>query len=254
MLNAEEFERYQRHMALEEVGYSGQQRLKDAKVLCVGLGGLGSPLCLYLASMGIGTLGIIDGDEVSRNNLHRQVLYRDDQCGLKKVELAASYLKSVNPNCDIRLHNHFLTEDNAISIIEQYDIVADCSDNFSTRYLVNDTCCHLKKINVFASIQKFQGHCTVFPAQGGPCYRCLFEKPPTQPIPNCAEAGVLSTTAGIMGLFQANEVAKCILGIGQPYINKLMIFDALTGSMKFMNLKRSPDCSTCSGFRGQAAV
>lgn len=245
LLNAEELERYQRQMALKEVGYSGQQRLKAAKVLCVGLGGLGSPLCLYLAAMGVGTLGVIDGDHVARNNLPRQVLYRTDQCTLQKAETAGLYLNSINPNCNLQIHNHYLMEENAVSIIEPYDIVADCSDNFSTRYLVNDTCCYLKKINVFASVQQFQGHCTVFPAQGGPCYRCLFEKPPTEFVPNCAEAGILNTTVGMMGLLQANEVMKCILGIGQAYINKLMIFDALTGSIKFLNLKRSPDCSTC---------
>lgn len=245
MLNVEELERYQRQMALKEVGYMGQQRLKKAKVLCVGLGGLGSPLCLYLAVMGVGTLGIVDGDEVSRNNLHRQVLYRDSQCGLKKVDLAAYHLNALNSNCEIQIHDYYLTEENALSVIRQYDIIADCSDNFSTRYLINDTCCHLKKTNVFASVQQFQGHCIVFPAEGGSCYRCLFDKLATESVPNCAEAGILSTTAGIMGLFQANEVMKCILKIGEPCSNKLMLFDALVGSIKFLNLTRSLDCLTC---------
>lgn len=245
MLTADDFERYQRQMALEEVGYEGQRQLKNAKVLCIGAGGLGSPLCLYLVAMGVGTVGIVDGDTVSRNNLHRQLLYRDTQCAQKKTDIAKVYLETLNSNIDIQIYDKYLTEENAHTIIDQYDIVADCSDNFSTRYLISDVCCQLEKVNVFASVQQFSGHCTVFPAKGGPCYRCLFEKVSPESVPNCAEAGILSTTVGIMGLFQANEVIKSILRIGQTFVNRLMVFDALTGSINFLRLMRSPDCIAC---------
>ncbi len=245
MLSTEEQARYKRQVILDEVGQLGQLRLKAAKVLCVGAGGLGSSLCLYLAASGIGHLGIVDGDTISLSNLHRQILYRTSECGLSKTIQAKLHLESLNPHCQVDLHREFLTEDNALEIIKHYDIVVDGSDNFSTKYLINDVCYTLKKPFVLASVQQYCGYCTVFSGENGPCYRCLFEAPPSEHLPNCSQAGVLGIVPGIIGLYQANEVIKLILDIGESLVGKMLIFDALSASTKHIHLKISPDCILC---------
>ena len=246
MLSTSELERYQRQWILEEVGYSGQKRLKQTSVLCVGVGGLGSALSLYLAAAGIGTLAIIDDDVVELSNLQRQVLYKTAECGLSKVIQAKKQLQQLNPEVKVVAYNQRLNADNIIDIVGQYDIVADCSDNFATRYLLNDTCFKLKKINVFACVKQFTGYCSVFTAEGGPCYRCLFPEPPEKLVLNCAQAGVLGVVPGILGTLQANEVLKLVLGIGQPLIAKLCVFDALQSSMRTIELPIAQDCPLCS--------
>ncbi len=245
MIDVKELERYQRQMVLDEVGYAGQKQLKAARLLCVGAGGLGSSLCLYLAAAGIGTIGIVDGDTVSLDNLHRQILYNTLACGQQKTKVAKLYLQKINPHCNIECHNQFLTKENAAEIMRHYDIIADCSDNFATRYLVNDQCSQLKKPNVFASVRKWQGYCTVFPSHEGPCYRCLFRTPPKEPVDNCAQAGVVGTVPGMLGILQANEVLKLVLEVGQVLIGRVLVFDALAGAFNFFNLMPSPDCPLC---------
>jgi molybdopterin/thiamine biosynthesis adenylyltransferase len=244
-LDDRELERYSPQTILPEIGIEGQEKLKQASVLCIGAGGLGSPLCLYLAAAGIGTLGIVDDDQVTLSNLQRQILYKQADAGALKVKSAATHLQALNSQCEIRQHVTFLSSKNAISIIQDYDIVVDCSDNFITRYIINDACCALNKANVFAAILQFQGYCTVFPGKGGPCYRCWFDAPPRQSFMTCAEAGILGTVAGLLGVWQANEVIKLILGIGRVLIGRVMVLDALNGETRFINLLPQSDCLTC---------
>jgi len=246
MLNANELLRYQRQIALDEVGYQGQKKLKSASVLCIGAGGLGCSVCLYLVAAGVGVIGIVDQDTISLDNLHRQILFHTSECDLPKAEQAKLHLEKINPHCKIELHNKFVTKENVLDIIQAYDIVVDCSDNFEARYLINDACCVLNKPNVFSSVQKFKGYCTVFSAVHGPCYRCLFETMPENRILNCAESGILGTVPGILGTLQANEVLKLILAIGESLVGRVLIFNTLLATTKIVHLTVSPTCKFCS--------
>lgn len=247
MMDKDELLRYSRHFSLPHVGVEGQQRLRDAKVLCIGAGGLGSPLLLYLAAAGVGTIGIVDNDVVDVTNLQRQVLYTTDNIGQKKVFSAKTKLQALNPHINVITHDEHLIADNALQIIRQYDIVADGTDNFATRYLVNDACYHLKKPNVYASIFQFEGQCSIFSAPNGPCYRCLYDSPPPAGlIPNCAEGGVFGVLPGLLGTLQATEVLKLILGIGDPLIGRLLTIDTLTMRFREFALQRNPDCRLCT--------
>ncbi len=246
-LSPAEIERYSRHFSLPQVGIEGQKKLKATRVLCVGVGGLGSPLTLYLAAAGIGTIGIIDPDRVESSNLQRQVIYTDNTIGQPKVEAAKAKLLQLNPFIQIETFQEALTETNALSVIEQYDIIVDGTDNFPTRFLVNDACCYLKKPNVYASVFQFEGQLSVFCTNQGPCYRCLYpEAPPAHLIPNCAEGGVLGVLPGIMGSLQALEVIKLALGIGAPLIGKLLAFDALQMAFREFEIQKNPHCDSCS--------
>jgi sulfur-carrier protein adenylyltransferase/sulfurtransferase len=246
-LNQDERLRYSRHFILPEVGIDGQMQLRAAKVLCIGAGGLGSPLLLYLAAAGVGTIGIVDDDRVELSNLHRQVLYSTEDLGKKKAVAAKARIVALNPNIHINIHDIRLTKKNALELIQQYDMVADGTDNFATRYLINDACFHLKKPNVFASIFQFAGQCSVFTMDGGPCYRCLYESPSaTGLIPNCAEAGVLGVLPGLLGTIQATEILKLILKIGQPLYGRLLTIDALTMRMREFSLPVNPACKLCA--------
>jgi molybdopterin/thiamine biosynthesis adenylyltransferase/rhodanese-related sulfurtransferase len=239
--------RYSRHMIMPEVGAEGQKRLKAARVLCIGAGGLGSPVALYLAAAGIGKIGLVDFDDVDLSNLQRQILHGTKDVGRKKLESARDRLRDTNPNIDIELHECRISSANAHDLVSGYDIVVDGSDNFPTRYLSNDVCVFAKKPNVYGSVFRFDGQTTVFaPHLGGPCYRCLFPDPPDPgTVPNCAEAGVLGVLPGIIGLVQAIETVKLILGIGEPLIGRLLYFDALKMKFREFNLRRDPDCPVC---------
>lgn len=239
-------ERYARQTHLPEVGEQGQRRLQQAKVLCVGAGGLGSPLCTYLATAGVGKLGIIDGDEVALSNLPRQTLYRTEDCGKKKVATAQTTLQALNPDCDVQIYETHLTADNARPIINDYDIIADCTDNFATRFLISDACVSLNKINVSASIHRYAGQLMIFPGKNGPCLRCLFPEVNQAAIANCSEAGVLGPVAGILGTLQANEVLKLLLELGQPAISQLLSVELLDNKMKTFQVAQDPDCPACS--------
>ncbi len=245
-LLSNEIQRYSRHFTLPDVGTEGQRRLKGAKVLCVGVGGLGSPLLQYLAAAGVGTLGLVDDDVVEISNLQRQVLFGDSDLGQKKVDAAEKRLKDINPYINIIKHAVRLTHDNALDIIKGYDIVADGTDNYGTRYVVNDACFHLNKPNVYASIFQFEGQCTVFTQDGGPCYRCLYPAaPPAALMPNCAEAGVFGVLPGVMGSIQGTEVIKLILGMGASLKGRLLIFDALNMSFRELAIAKDKDCLLC---------
>jgi adenylyltransferase/sulfurtransferase len=243
----EERVRYSRHLMMPEVGPEGQSKLKRARVLCIGAGGLGSPAALYLAAAGVGTIGIVDLDDVDLSNLHRQLLHGTKDIGRKKLESARDRLRDVNPNVALELHECRLTSANAREIVEKYDIVVDGSDNFPTRYLSNDVCVFERKPNVYGSIFRFDGQSTVFaPHLGGPCYRCLFPEPPEPgTVPSCAEAGVLGVLPGIIGTTQAIEAIKLLLGIGEPLIGRLLHFDALKMKFREFNLRRDPECPVC---------
>jgi len=240
-LNPEELKRYSRQINLTQIGIEGQKKLKAARVLCIGAGGLGSPLLYYLAAAGVGTIGIIDDDNVELSNLHRQILYTTDDINKKKAETAKSKITAINPNINIITHDERLTESNATKIINNYDIIADGSDNFKTRYLVNDTCIKLTKPNIFASITQLQGQCSVF-TKDGPCYRCLFKTPPPNQIPDCADGGVLGAVPGILGSIQATETIKMIAQIGEPLIGQLLTVDTLTMEFKKIKLNKDPNC------------
>lgn len=245
-LNQDEQLRYSRHFLLPEVGLEGQMRMRAAKVLCIGAGGLGSPLLLYLAAAGVGTIGIVDDDQVEISNLQRQVLYSTEDLGKKKVVAAKARISALNPNVHVDAHDTRLTKTNALELINHYDIVADGADNFATRYLINDACFHLKKPNVFASIFQFLGQCSVFTMDDGPCYRCLYESPAeTGLIPNCAEAGVLGVLPGLLGAIQATEVIKLIMKIGHPLRGRLLTIDSLTMRIQEFNLPVNPACKLC---------
>lgn len=248
-LSTNEIERYSRHLSLNEVGIKGQQKLKHARILCVGVGGLGSPLCLYLAAAGIGTIGIIDPDVVEINNLQRQVIYSSNDQGKPKVLKAKERLLGLNPHIKITTYQEALTEHNAFEIFENYDLVVDGTDNFATRFLINDVCFYLKKPNVYASIFQFEGQITVFNYldNNSPCYRCLYkEAPPLDLIPSCAEGGVLGVLPGIMGTLQANEAIKHILNIGKSLMGRLLTIDALSMAIKEFPIMRDPNCELCA--------
>lgn len=244
--NEDETIRYSRHFSLNEIGTEGQQKLKSAKVLCVGAGGLGSPLLLYLAAAGIGTIGIIDDDKVSLDNLQRQILYDDQTVNMLKTDAAKLQLHKLNPNINIVCFPERLCAKNALDIIKNYDIVADCTDNFASHYLINDACFHLGKPDVFASISKFIGQCSLFNSRKGPCYRCLFPEPPAaHQIPDCNTAGVLGVLPGLLGTIQATEICKWLLQIGTSLVGRVMIVNALPMKFSEIALLRDPDCRLC---------
>jgi molybdopterin/thiamine biosynthesis adenylyltransferase/rhodanese-related sulfurtransferase len=245
-LSNEEIARYSRHLIMPEVALEGQKQLKAAKVLTVGTGGLGSPLALYLAAAGVGTIGIVDFDVVDESNLQRQIIHGTSDVGRPKVESAYDRLKDVNPNVEVRVHEEALTSENALEIFEDYDVIVDGTDNFPTRYLVNDACVLLGKPNVYGSIFRFEGQASVFYAEKGPCYRCLYpEPPPPGLVPSCAEGGVLGILPGAIGTIQATETVKLILGIGEPLIGRLLLYDALGMSFHEMKLRKDPNCPVC---------
>ena len=245
-LESSELSRYARHLSLPEVGKEGQLRLKDARVLVVGAGGLGSPLALYLAAAGIGTLGLVDFDEVDATNLQRQILHGTKDIGRAKLDSARERLADVNPNVSVVTHDVRLDSSNALEILGPYDVVADGTDNFPTRYLVNDACVLLGKPNVYGSVFRWEGQASVFASDGGPCYRCLFQEPPPPGlVPNCAEAGVLGVLPGIIGSIQALEVIKLLLGQGNTLSGRLLIFDALEMSWREMAVSRNTSCPVC---------
>jgi sulfur-carrier protein adenylyltransferase/sulfurtransferase len=245
-LTPDDLSRYSRHLILPEVGMEGQRRLKAAKVLCVGTGGLGSPLAFYLAAAGIGTLGLVDFDVVDASNLQRQIIHSTKDIGRKKLDSAEEKLKALNPALNVVKHETMLTSANALEILKDYDVVADGTDNFPTRYLVNDACVLLGKPNAYGSIFRFEGQCSVFAAENGPCYRCLYpEPPPPGLVPSCAEGGVLGILPGLVGVMQATEVIKLILGKGEPLIGRLLLIDALNMRFRELKLRKNPECPVC---------
>jgi adenylyltransferase/sulfurtransferase len=239
--------RYSRHIILPTIGGVGQRKLLDSKVLCVGAGGLGSPIALYLAAAGVGTLGILDFDRVDRTNLQRQILHDDDDVGRPKVESAVDRLRAINPTIDVIGHDTMLTSENAFEIMEPYDIVIDGTDNFPVRYLVNDACQLLGKPLVYGSIYQFEGQASVFlPGPETPCYRCLFPQPPPPgAVPSCSEAGVFGVLPGVVGSIQAVEAIKLITGVGEPLVGRLLLFDALDMEFTTVRLRWDPDCPVC---------
>ncbi len=245
-LSQEQMSRYSRHLIIPEIGEKGQQKLLDAKVLMLGAGGLGSPAALYLAAAGVGKLGIIDSDVVDRSNLQRQVLHTDERVGESKVESARQTIQALNPDVEVELFNTRLTSENVLSIFEGYDLVIDGGDNFPTRYLINDACVHLGIPNVHGSVFRFEGQVTSFVPHEGPCYRCLYpEPPPPEFAPSCQEAGVLGVLPGVIGLLQAIEAIKLIVGIGEPLTGRLLAFDGLKTEFREMKLRRDPKCPAC---------
>ena len=245
-LSQEEILRYSRHLIIPEVGVVGQRRLKDARILMVGAGGLGSPIGLYLAAAGVGRIGIVEFDTVDVTNLQRQVLHGTKDVGRKKVESARDRLGDLNPHVEVVPHEARLTSDNALDIIGRYDLVVDGTDNFATRYLVNDACVLLGKPNVYGSIFRFEGQSTVFCTKDGPCYRCLYaEPPPPGMVPSCAEGGVLGILPGLLGLVQATEAVKLVVGIGEPLVGRLLLIDALRMHFRTMKLRKNPQCPAC---------
>ena len=245
-LTNEEIARYSRHLILPEVGMEGQQKLKAAKVLCVGTGGLGAPMALYLAAAGVGTIGLIDFDVVDESNLQRQIIHSQSTVGMLKVDSAELMLKGLNKNTNIVKHNTMLTSANALEIFKDYDVIADGTDNFQTRYLVNDACVLTGKPNAYGSIFRFEGQASVFATEDGPCYRCLYpEPPPPGLVPSCAEGGVLGILPGLVGVIQATEVIKLILGIGEPLVGRLLMVDALGMNFRTLKLRKNPECPAC---------
>jgi adenylyltransferase/sulfurtransferase len=245
-LSNDEISRYSRHLILPEVGMEGQQKLKAAKVLCVGTGGLGAPLALYLAAAGVGTIGLVDFDTVDASNLQRQIIHSTATVGKLKVDSAEIMLKGLNPYTNVVKHNTMLTSANALEIFRDYDIIADGTDNFQTRYLVNDACVLTGKPNVYGSIFRFEGQASVFATEDAPCYRCLYpEPPPPGLVPSCAEGGVLGILPGLVGVIQATEVIKLILGIGESLAGRLLLIDALTMKFRTLKLRKNPDCPVC---------
>jgi len=245
-LTRDDLARYSRHLILPEVGTEGQQKLKAARVLCVGAGGLGSPLALYLAAAGVGTLGLVDFDVVDASNLQRQILHSTRDVGRRKLDSAEEKLLAINPELNLIKHETMLSSANALDILKNYDIVADGTDNFPTRYLVNDACVLLGKPNVYGSVFRFEGQASVFATREGPCYRCLYpEPPPPGTVPNCAEGGVLGILPGLVGIIQATEVIKLILGKGEPLVGRLLLVDALGMSFRELRLKKNLGCPVC---------
>jgi sulfur-carrier protein adenylyltransferase/sulfurtransferase len=245
-LSQADLARYSRHLILPEVGMEGQQKLKAARVLCVGTGGLGSPLAFYLAAAGIGTLGLVDFDVVDASNLQRQIIHSTKDVGRKKLDSAGEKLLALNPALNLVKHEVMLSSANALEILRGYDIVADGTDNFPTRYLVNDACVLLGKPNVYGSVFRFEGQASVFATREGPCYRCLYpEPPPPGMVPNCAEGGVLGILPGLVGIIQATEVIKLILGKGDSLAGRLLLVDALAMRFRELKLRKNPSCPVC---------
>ena len=245
-LSNEEILRYSRHLIMPEVGMEGQLKLKKAKVLCIGTGGLGAPLGLYLAAAGVGRIGIVDFDSVDVTNLQRQILFGSSDVGRPKIEAAAERLGNLNPDIQIDRYETRLTSENALELFKDYDIIVDGTDNFPTRYLVNDACVILKKPNVYGSIFRFEGQITIFGYPDGPCYRCLYpEPPPPGLVPSCAEGGVLGVLPGIVGAIQAAETLKLIIGKGDPLVGRLLLFDALAMRFRELKLRKNPECPVC---------
>jgi molybdopterin/thiamine biosynthesis adenylyltransferase len=239
--------RYARHLSMPEVDEAGQKKLLDARVLCIGAGGLGSPAALYLAAAGVGTIGIVDDDVVDESNLQRQVLHNTERVGEPKVESARRTLEALNPDVRVEMHRTRLTSKNVMEIFEPYDIIVDGCDNFPTRYLVNDAAVFLEKPVVHGSIFRFEGQCTVFHPEAGPCYRCLYPEPPPPGLaPSCAEAGVLGVLPGLVGSMECLEALKLILGIGDPLIGKLWTVDTLSNTFRILRLRKDPTCPVCS--------
>ncbi len=245
-LSNEELLRYGRHLILPEVGIDGQKKLKQARVLIVGAGGLGSPVSLYLAAAGVGHLGIVDFDRVEASNLQRQIVHGTSTLGKPKLESAAARLKDLNPHVEVERYDTRLSADNALDLIRGYDVVVDGTDNFGTRYLVNDACVLLGVPNAYGSIFRFEGQASVLAAADGPCYRCLFRNPPPAgAVPNCAEGGVLGVLPGLVGTIQANETIKLILGVGRPLIGTLLLVDALEAQFRRVKIRKDPNCPAC---------
>ena len=242
----EQIERYSRHIILPEVGGAGQQKMLEARILLLGAGGLGSPAAYYLAAAGIGNLGIVDFDQVDLSNLQRQIIHSTERIGMLKTESAKKTIQALNPDVNVTLYNEKIDSSNILSIIKDYDYVVDGSDNFPTRYLVNDACVMENKTLIHGSIYRFEGQVTVFKPNSGPCYRCLYPEPPPPGMsPNCQEGGVLGVLAGIVGNLQVVEVLKLILGIGEPLVGKLLIYDALKTEFRNLNLRKDASCPLC---------
>jgi molybdopterin/thiamine biosynthesis adenylyltransferase/rhodanese-related sulfurtransferase len=245
-LSNEEIARYSRHLIMPEVALEGQKKLKAARVLTIGAGGLGAPLAMYLAAAGVGTIGIVDFDVVDESNLQRQIIHGTSDIGRPKLESARETIEDINPNVKVETFNEALSSENALDIFRDFDIVVDGTDNFPTRYLVNDACVLLGKPNVYGSIFRFEGQASVFYAEEGPCYRCLYpEPPPPGLVPSCAEGGVLGILPGAIGVIQATETVKLILGIGEPLIGRLLLYDALGMRFREMKLRKDPNCPVC---------
>ncbi len=245
-LTRDEVLRYSRHLTLPEVGVEGQQRLKAARVLCIGAGGLGSPAAMYLAAAGVGTLGLVDTDEVDVSNLQRQIIHGTSDVGRAKLDSAADRLREINPHTRLELHAVRFGVENAIDLVSAYDVIVDGTDNFPTRYLVNDACVLVGRPNAYGSIARFEGQASVFAAAHGPCYRCLHpEPPPAGLIPSCAEGGVLGVLPGIIGTIQATEAVKLILEIGEPLVGRFLVYDALRMRFRVIRLPKDPDCPVC---------
>jgi sulfur-carrier protein adenylyltransferase/sulfurtransferase len=245
-LSRDEILRYSRHLLIPEVGMDGQLKLKHASVLVVGAGGLGSPALLYLAAAGVGHIGVVDFDLVEESNLQRQVIHGTGDVGRKKLESAAESIREINPGVAVDRYETVLASENALGIIREYDVVVDGTDNFPTRYLVNDVCVLLRKPNVYGSVFRFEGQAAVFAYPGGPCYRCLYpDPPPAGLVPSCAEGGVLGVVPGVIGLVQATEAIKLILGVGEPLTGRLLLFDALAMRFRELKLRRDPECPVC---------
>jgi molybdopterin/thiamine biosynthesis adenylyltransferase/rhodanese-related sulfurtransferase len=246
LLSAAEIKRYARHLIMPEVAMAGQSRLKAAKVLCIGAGGLGSPLALYLAAAGVGTIGLVDFDVVDLSNLQRQILHATPDVGRLKIDSAQEKLQALNPDLIVKRYEFPINGENALGIFADFDVIVDGTDNFPTRYLVNDACVLLGKPNVYGSIFRFDGQASVFFPPHGPCYRCLYpEPPPPDLVPNCAEGGVLGILPGAIGVIQATETVKLILGIGKPLIGRLMLYDALDMTFREMKVRKNPKCPIC---------
>ncbi len=245
-LTGDEYKRYSRHLIMPEVGLEGQKKLKAAKVLCIGAGGLGSPVAMYLAAAGVGTLGIVDFDTVDFSNLQRQILHGTPDVGRPKLASAKDRLNALNPNVHVETYETALSSENALTLFEPYDVIVDGTDNFPTRYLVNDACVLLGKPNAYGSIFRFEGQASVFATKEGPCYRCLYpEPPPPGLVPSCAEGGVLGVLPGLLGVIQATEAIKLILGAGEPLIGRFLIVDALRMKFRELKLRKDPDCPVC---------
>ena len=245
-LTPEETRRYSRHLSLPEVGLEGQRKLKGARVLCIGAGGLGSPASLYLAAAGVGTIGLVDFDAVDITNLQRQILYSTSDVGRPKLEAARARLEALNPSVALELHHDPIGVGNARALVAAYDVILDGTDNFPARYLVNDACVLEGRPNAYGSIFRFEGQASVFAVEGGPCYRCLHpEPPPPGIVPSCAEGGVLGVLPGIIGTIQATETIKILLGIGEPLVGRFLIYDALRMRFRELRLRRDPDCPVC---------
>src|SRR4030081_1883221 len=245
-LSNDEILRYSRHLIMPEVGMEGQQKLKAAKVLCIGAGGLGSPLALYLTAAGVGRLGLFDFDVVDYTNLQRQIIHSTADVGRKKLDSAADKLKAINPFLNLKTFDLRLSSENALELFRDFDIIADGTDNFPTRYLVNDACVLTGKPNVYGSIFRFEGQASVFATEEGPCYRCLYpEPPPPGLVPSCAEGGVLGILPGTAATMQATRAIKLIMGVGEPLIGRFLIYDALKMKFRELKLKKDPDCPVC---------